>query len=112
MSRVKVTYVALSKEQVIGRLKQAQANLRRRLPVTMIILYGSYAQGRHTAGSDIDTIVVYEGEKRDDAYKVVMEEVGLPRLEPKIYTENEFKAMKLQSPRFAETIQNEGIVLS
>jgi predicted nucleotidyltransferase len=58
MSHVRVTYPALTKAQVVQRLTQAYAGLRRRLPVTKMILYGSYAQGRHTAGSDIDVIVV------------------------------------------------------
>lgn len=109
---MRVTYPALTREQVIERLKQAQVNLERKLRVSRIILYGSYAEGRYTAGSDIDVIVVYEGKERPDAYKIVMDEVGLPRLEPKIYTVEHFNALMFQSPRFAETLQKKGIVIS
>jgi hypothetical protein len=112
MSQVRVTYPALTREQVIERLKQAQINLEKKLHVSRIILYGSYAEGRYTAGSDIDVVVVYEGKERHDAYKIVMEEVGLPRLEPKTYTVDQFNALMLRSPRFAETLQKEGIVIS
>jgi len=109
---VRVTYPALTREQVIERLKQAQVNLERKLRVSRIILDGSYAEGRYTAGSDIDVIVIYEGEERPDAYKIVMEEVGLPRLEPKTYTADQFNALIFQSPTFAETLQKKAIVIS
>jgi len=112
MSRVRVTYPALTREQVIERLKQAQVNLERKLRVSRSILYGSYAEGSYTAGSDIDVIVIYEGEERPDAYKIVMEEVGLPRLEPKTYTADQFNALIFQSPTFAETLQKKAIVIS
>jgi len=112
MSRVRVTYPAHTREQVIERLKQAQVTLERKLRVSKIILYGSYAEGRHTAGSDIDVVVVYEGKERPDAYKIVDEEVRLPRLEPKIYTMEHFNALMFQNPRFAETLQKRGIVIS
>jgi predicted nucleotidyltransferase len=112
MSQVRVTYPALTREQVIRRLKHARVNLEKRLPVSRIILYGSYAEGRYTASSDIDVIVVYEGKERPDAYKIVMDEARLPRLEPKIYTVDQFNALTLQSPRFAAILQKEGIVIS
>lgn len=111
MSQVKVTYPALTRDKVIERLKQGQVNLERRLRISKMILYGSYAVGRHTAGSDIDVVVVYEGKERPDAYKVVMEAVGLPRLEPKIYTVDQFNALMSQSPKFAETLHEEGILI-
>jgi predicted nucleotidyltransferase len=112
MTRVRVTYPALTREQVIDRLKRAQFDLSRRLPVSKIILYGSYAEGRYTAGSDIDIIVVYEGNERQDAYKIVMDQVPLPRLEPKVYTVDQFNALMFQSSKFAETLRMKGIVIS
>ncbi len=111
MSRVRVTYPALSREQVTERLRQAYVKLAMRLPVSRIFLYGSYAQGRYTAGSDIDVIVVYEGKRREDAYRIVIEEVCLPRLEPRVYTEQEFEALMLQSPKFAQTLHSEGVLI-
>jgi hypothetical protein len=44
--------------------------------------------------SDLDILVVYMGQKRDDAYAVVKKVLGIPRLEPHLYTEEEYERMK------------------
>ena len=54
-----------------------------KLPISRMILFGSYARGRYTAGSN--AVVVYGGSESYDAYKVVMNEVRVPRLEPRVY---------------------------
>lgn len=74
-----------------------------------MILFGSYAQNRYTAASDIDLLVVYEGPERKDAYKAVVNTISLPGLEPRVYTEDEYKAMLEASPKFAEMLATEGI---
>ncbi len=112
MAQVRVTYPSLSREEVVERLKKGYASLERRLPVSRIILFGSYAKERYTAGSDIDIIVVYRGRGRDDAYKTVVNEMKLPRLEARVYTEEEFNALKAGSPRFAEVLAREGILVA
>ena len=111
MNEVRVTYPTLSRGQVIDKLKQARISLQRRLPVSKMILYGSYAQDRHTAGSDIDLIVTYRGKPRDDAYRLVMEEIRLPRLEAKVYTEEQFNTLIANSPKFGETLDREGVAI-
>ena len=68
-SQVRVTYPTLSMKQTVDRLRQAYGRLKTRLPILEMILYGSYATGRYTAGSDIDVLVVYDGEHREDVYK-------------------------------------------
>lgn len=112
MSQVRVTYPALTKSQVIERLRQARIRIQDSLPITKMILYGSYAQDRYTAGSDIDLIIVYKGSPRDDVFKLVMEEISLPRLEPKAYTEEQFKMLISNSPKFAEALDREGITIA
>jgi hypothetical protein len=77
-----------------------------------MVLYGSYAHGRQTAGSDIDVIVVYSGKQRHNVYRLVIEGTKLPRLEPKVYTEEQFNSMIAGSPSFAETLEKEGIVIA
>lgn len=111
MARVSVTYPSLSRADVVERLTQASVRLKGRLQLSWVILFGSYAEDRYTAGSDIDVVVVYRGGERDDAYKVVMNEVGIPKLEPRIYTEEQFAAVLASSPRFAEMLAEEGIVI-
>lgn len=112
MARVRVTYPTLGRVEVMERLRKACISLERKLPISRMILFGSYAQGRYTAGSDIDVIVVYKGPERDDAYKMVVNEMGLPRVEPRVYTEEEFDALMVGSPRFAEVLAKEGIVIT
>ena len=38
--------------------------------------------------------MVYEGEKRDDAYKIVWDTIRLSNLEPHVYTSEEWQALK------------------
>lgn len=111
MAQVRVTYPSLSRAEVVERLRKGYASLERRLPVSRIILFGSYAKERYTAGSDIDIIVVYRGRGRDDAYKTVVNEMRLPRLEARVYTEEEFNALMAGSPRFAEELAK-GILIA
>jgi len=109
MSRVKVTYPTLSRSEVVNRLKKSTSDLRKALPVTRIILFGSYALNRFTAASDIDLLVVYEDPERQNAYKIVADEVRLPRLEPRVYTESQYRALLKGSRKFATILATEGI---
>lgn len=60
----------------------------------MVVLFGSYAKGNYTAGSDVDLLVVCKGEKRDDAFSLVKKVLSIPRLEPHVYTEDEYRQME------------------
>ncbi|MEM4245663.1 MAG: nucleotidyltransferase domain-containing protein [Candidatus Bathyarchaeia archaeon] len=111
MDRVKVSYPIMGKREVLDRLRQVCVRLKKKMPLLKMILYGSYATGRYTAGSDVDIIVVYDGDEREDAYKLVVDEVALPRLEPKLYTRRQFTSLMARSRKFAETLENEGIVI-
>lgn len=91
------------------RLKESSINLQKALPVTRIILFGSYALNRFTAASDIDLLVVYEDPERQDAYKIVADQLRVPRLEPRVYTESRYKALLKESLKFARTLAAEGI---
>jgi predicted nucleotidyltransferase len=42
-------------------LRKGYASLERKLLVSRLVLFGSYAKERYTAGSDIDIMVVYRG---------------------------------------------------
>jgi len=39
--------------------------LKKELPVSLIVLFGSYAKDNYTAKSDIDLLVVYRGKVKD-----------------------------------------------
>jgi predicted nucleotidyltransferase len=58
------------------------------------VLFGSYALGNYTVASDIDLLVVYQGEQKEDAFATVKKTMDIPRLEPHVYSEAEYKLVK------------------
>jgi|SRR3990170_1489791 len=83
-----------SRDQLIAQLRERLPALRRALPVSRVVLFGSWAAGRATAFSDIDLLVVYSGPRREDAYALVRRALGLRGLEPHVYSDEE--AQRLQ----------------
>lgn len=57
--------------------------------------------------SDIDLMLVYTGERREDAYALTKRTMNIPRLEPHIYSEAEYRAM---APTIERMIEG-GVVL-
>lgn len=106
-SSVKVFYPKLGQAEVISRLRVGVRELRKQLPLISVVLFGSYAQGNYTVGSDIDILVVYTGPQRPDAYALVKRTLGLPKLEPHLYTQAEYE----QSRKMLEKMIIGGIVL-
>lgn len=104
---VRVFYPKLRRAEVIAALRARIPALASRLPLSKVVLFGSYAKGNYTVGSDIDLLVVYTGEKRPDAYALVKRLLDLPRLEPHIYTQEEYQALSAA----LEKMTREGIVL-
>lgn len=75
-------------------LSERLGELNRLLPIVKVVLFGSYARGGRTVRSDIDILVIYKGEIRDDAYALTRKVLAIPRLEPHLYTEEEYETMK------------------
>jgi hypothetical protein len=44
--------------------------------------------------SDIDLLIVYKGKTRPDVYPLVKRSLDIPRLEPHLYSEVDYKDMK------------------
>lgn len=86
---VKVFYPRLSREQVIDRLRAAVEDLGPAMPLCEVVLFGSYAAGRHTVASDVDVLIVYKGEPRPDAFALAKRVLAVPGLEPHVYAEGE-----------------------
>ena len=93
-SSVRIFYPKLDKERILQVLSERLKELDKKLPLIRVVLFGSHAKGNYTVGSDVDILVVYRGEKRDDAYAVVKKTLDIPRLEPHLYTEEEYERMK------------------
>lgn len=92
-SSVRVFYPRLSREEVVGLLKERLPRLTGKLPVLKAVLFGSYAKGNYTVASDIDLLLVYAGPPREDAYALAKRTLTIPRLEVHAYTEEEARRL-------------------
>ena len=75
-------------------LRERLGRLESELPLVKVVLFGSYARGTYTVGSDVDLLVVYRGGPRPDAYALTKRALKIPRLEPHLYTEAEYEAAR------------------
>jgi hypothetical protein len=91
---VRVFYPALDKTGLLERLREGLPRLTATLALKQVVLFGSYARGTYTVGSDVDLLVVYRGAPRPDAYGLVKRALAIPRLEPHLYTEAEYEAVR------------------
>lgn len=91
-SSVRIFYPAFDRAELIRMLRERLGRLEPKLPLLKVVLFGSYARGAYTVGSDVDLLVVYRGEPRPDAYALVKRSLAIPRLEPHLYTEAEYEA--------------------
>ena len=91
---VRIFYPAFDKAELLRTLRECLGHLESKLPLVRVVLFGSYARGTHTVGSDVDVLVVYRGEPRPDAYALTKRALGIPRLEPHLYTEAEYEGAR------------------
>jgi uncharacterized protein len=86
---VKLFYPRFDRQSLVSVLKQGLVALSQRMPLKRAVLFGSWAQGRATAFSDIDLLVIYSDPPRGDAYQEVRRCMDIPGLEPHVYSETE-----------------------
>lgn len=98
---VKIFYPPYSREDVVRRLRAAVHELDRQMPLCEVVLFGSYATGRFTVGSDVDLLVIYRGQPREDAFLLAKRILALPRLEPHVYAEGEADMLRDSLARMA-----------
>ena len=96
---VKVFYPSLRPDELVTRLRVGARSLSQVLPLHAAILFGSWANSRATAFSDIDLLVVYAGPPRDDAFALVRRHVSIRGLEPHVYSAAEASEMHEQIRR-------------
>lgn len=104
---VQVFYPRFDRETLIQAIRQRLEHLNKKLPVLSVVLFGSYAEVNYTVASDIDLLVVYGGKERKDAYATIKRTLGIPRLEPHVYSDREYEKMK----KTIDKMTKNGIVL-
>jgi predicted nucleotidyltransferase len=79
------------REEILARVRDLAARLRRELGATRVLLYGSFASDRVHEGSDVDLVVVapLTGKMHERIVRV-FDLTDLP-VEPLVYTPEEFE---------------------
>jgi predicted nucleotidyltransferase len=106
-SSVRVFYPKFNKEEIIQTLSRNLWDVGKELSLLLVVLFGSYARGNYTVASDVDLLVVYEGEQKEEAYAIVKRTLDIPHLELHVYSEREYEGAK-------DTIKNmikDGVVI-
>jgi len=94
-SSVRVFYPKLDSTELVRILSQELKKLTARLPLVRVVLFGSYAKGNYTVGSDVDLLIIYQGDPQpSSAYATVKSTLNIPRLEPHLYTKSEYRILK------------------
>ena len=70
-SSVRIFYPRFDREELIHNVKEKIGKLSGKLPISLVVLFGSYAQGNYTVASDVDLLIVYRGKERKDAFATV-----------------------------------------
>lgn len=78
---------------MIETIKRKLPDLDARLALQFVVLFGSYGRGNYTAASDVDLLVVYRGARNENAFALAKRTLDVPRLEPHVYSEEEYRAL-------------------
>jgi predicted nucleotidyltransferase len=62
-SSVKVFFPKFNTEEVIKELSKCATELREKLGLEKVILFGSYAKENYTVASDIDLLIIFNDKK-------------------------------------------------
>lgn len=92
---VRVFYPNYDTEWLVQEIRKKLVELEEKISLSKVVLFGSFAKGSYTVASDVDLLVVYKGEKKkEDAYVIIKRVLGIARLEPHVYSEKEYEAVK------------------
>ena len=106
-SSVKIFYPTYKRPELVEILQERLFRLISVLPLKRVVLFGSWAMGRETAFSDIDLMVTYVGQPREEAYRLVKRHLNLRGLEPHVFCEEEAQELAVTIERMTK----QGIVL-
>jgi predicted nucleotidyltransferase len=98
-------------QKIFEDIKDFAKDLKRKFPIKIIYLYGSFAKGKIHEGSDIDLVVVGDFKERFP-YRIgkILELTHLP-IEPLVYTGEEFQKMVDDENPFIKEVMKTGKML-
>jgi predicted nucleotidyltransferase len=102
LSSARVFYPELNREGLVLHLRPRLARLDESMPLARAVLFGSWANGRATASSDVDLLVIYRGRSAEKAYPTAWKVLQLPRLELHLYSEADAERMQQTIARMTE----------
>jgi predicted nucleotidyltransferase len=111
LNTVRIYYPEFTRDGLIERLREGAEVLSKKFTIKMVVLFGSYAEGRHTVASDVDLLVIYKGEKRADAYSLCWDAMKIPQLELHVYTEDEYERLRVSGSMLPKVIERCGITI-
>ena len=92
------------REEILAELTRFVADLKARLPIQRVYLYGSFATGDIHEGSDIDLLIIGDFQERFvDRIGKILDLTELP-IEPLVYTPKEFDEMLASNNPFLRTV--------
>lgn len=98
-------------ESLLDEIKIFVAKLKKNLPVKEVYLYGSFARGEISEGSDIDMLIIGDfKEKFFNRIGRILDLTDLP-VEPLVYTVEEFENFKISENPFIIEILKTSIKL-
>ena len=106
---VKIYSPRYRREDIIRILRSKVGEIRKRIPVKKIILFGSYAKNRYTVASDVDILVVYEERVGLDPYSIIWDIIDMPEVQLHIYRVDEYR--KMRENLFIKEVERSGIVI-
>ncbi|WP_259330059.1 nucleotidyltransferase domain-containing protein [Thermus thermophilus] len=99
---MKVFYPRWTREELLLRLEEGLKALEKEVPLLEAWLFGSWARGRASVGSDVDLLLLYRGPRREDLHRLARKAFpGLP-LELHAYTEEEAARLEAVLARMRE----------
>lgn len=100
-------------DEVRARLREFVSDLKRRVPIRRVLLFGSFARGEEDVHemSDIDLVVIGDIEGRfAERIGKVRDLTDLP-IEPLVYTQAEWDEMIANENSFLEEVAETGVDL-
>ena len=88
-------YPRWTREELLLRLEEGLKALEKEVPLLEAWLFGSWARGRASVGSDVDLLLLYQGPRREDLHRLARK--AFPGLPLELHASTEEEAARLEA---------------